>query len=195
MQGTGAYRSRAYPGPWRFWQPSWAAPAPTLLAGSALSKSSLPLLPALGLLGSAITVGGLVALGLAVWHRFTADRRAFGAMQLSSQATYLLAAGLLVLVTSRILSPQYIFWIVPFAALVARPKALLLLVACLLTTFVYPLNYRQFIDLDPSTVLAVNVRNALLLVLFCWLIWSDLRSFVQGAFASKYRQRGAIAQR
>jgi hypothetical protein len=142
------------------------------------------LLPALDWLMVAVTVGGLAALGLGLWHRFRADRRAFGAFQLSSQATYLAAAGLLVLVTSRVLSPQYMFWIVPFAALVARPKALLLLVACLLTTLVYPLNYQQFVDQEPLPVMVVNVRNAILLALFCWLIWPDLRSLLQRRVAS-----------
>jgi uncharacterized membrane protein YidH (DUF202 family) len=132
------------------------------------------LLPALAVLGTVIIVAGVIALGLAMWHRFRADRRSFGAVRPSSQAAYALAALLLVLATSRILSPQYLFWMVPFAALVSRPKALALLCACLLTTCVYPLHYQEFLNQERSMIAAVNVRNALLLVVFAWQIWPDL---------------------
>lgn len=157
--------------------------AATVVYGYGTLQVQSLLLPLLGQIMLVLTGAGVAALGLALWHRFRTDRQATGALRLSSQATYLAAAGLLVLVTSRILSPQYIFWIVPFVALVARRQALWLLAACLVTTFVYPLNYRQLIDEQLSLVLLVNVRNAMLLVLFVWLIWADLwaamRSLVQ----------------
>lgn len=139
-----------------------------------------PLVPLLGLVGTVMTVAGVTVLGLAIWHRFRADRHAFGQMQLSSQAAYLSATGLLVLVTSRILSPQYIFWIVPFAALIPRRQALLLVVICLLTTLVYSFNYQQLIGVEAFPVLLVNFRNVLLLALFVWLIWPDLWASIRG---------------
>ena len=134
-----------------------------------------------------VTVGGIAAGGLAVWHRYRADCRAHGAFQASSQAAYLTVVGLLVLVTSRVLSPQYIFWIVPFAALLDRRKALALLVACLLTTLVYPLNYQQFIDVAPLPVLVVNLRNAILVTVFLWLILPDLFAFARAVVSRRSR--------
>jgi hypothetical protein len=149
-------------------------PSAGVVFGYGTLEVQSPLLPLLGQLGIVLTGVGVAALGLALWHRFSADRRSVDALRLSSQATYLSAAVLLVLATSRILSPQYIFWIVPFAALLPRRQALFLVVICLLTAFVYPLNYEQLIEQQPSALLVVNVRNTMLLVLFVWLIWADL---------------------
>lgn len=155
-------------------------PAATVVYGYGTLQVQSLLLPLLGSLGMVVTGAGVAALGLALWHRFRTDSRAVGALRLSSQATYLAATGLLVLITSRILSPQYMFWIVPFVALLPRRQALWLVVACLLTTFVYPLNYKQFIAQEPSLLLAVNIRNAMLVVLFVWLIWADLWTAIRG---------------
>jgi Glycosyltransferase family 87 len=149
-------------------------PAATIVYGYGTLQVQSLLLPLLGQLGTVVTGVGVVALGLALWHRFRVDLGAVGALRLSSQATYLSAAGLLVLVTSRILSPQYIFWIVPFVALLPRRQALFLVATCLLTTFVYPLNYKLLIEQQPPLLLVMNARNAMLLALFVWLIWADL---------------------
>ncbi len=56
---------------------------------------------------------------------------------------------MVVLVTSKILSPQYLFWVVPFVALLSRPKTLVFWAACLLTTVGYPLNFGPMLNQDP----------------------------------------------
>ena len=112
------------------------------------------LAPAPGML-AIVTVAGRWADGpcLAAWHRFAPICVPAGRCSCQARPTYLLAAGLLVLATSRVLSPQYLFWIVPFAALLAG-QGTALLVACLLTTLVYPLNYRSSSTWRPPPVLA-----------------------------------------
>ncbi len=67
---------------------------------------------------------------------------------------------MVVLVTSKILSPQYLFWVVPFVALLSRPKTLVFWAACLLTTFVYPLNYRaSMLNQEPYAIITRHQRS------------------------------------
>ena len=134
-----------------------------------------PLIPILGSLWTVLTGVAVLALGLAIWQRFKADRLAVCHLRPTSQVTHLLAALTLVLVSSRILSPQYLFWVVPFVALGDRPKALVFWVACLLTTFVYPLNYQQLLNQEAYTVIATNIRNAILVGFLGWVIAGELR--------------------
>nr|WP_093878820.1 glycosyltransferase 87 family protein [Streptomyces sp. TLI_105] len=81
-----------------------------------------------------------------------------------------LAAVLLFTVTSRVISPQYMVWLIGLAAVcltsrhtVMRPVALLLLPAAALSSLAYPVLYADVVD-GTATGLAVMVlRNGLLL--------------------------------
>ncbi|MEU7482480.1 glycosyltransferase family 87 protein [Streptomyces sp. NPDC042319] len=81
-----------------------------------------------------------------------------------------LTATLLFVVTSRVISPQYLIWLVGLAAVcllrpgtTQRPVARLLLAACLCTTLDFPLLYRELRD-DAGWLAIANlsVRNLLL---------------------------------
>lgn len=145
-----------------------------------------PLIRPLASLTTLATVLLVAALGLALWHRFRVERRTDDGLLPSTQVTHLLAALMVALVSSRILSPQYLIWVVPFVALASRPKALVFWVACLLTTFVYPLHYYDdFLAKAPYTVWAVNIRNAILFGFTVWVIWPDLRSALAGIAARR----------
>jgi hypothetical protein len=111
-------------------------------------------------------VGGLMAGGAI---SFFSERRASGAIAPRTLARYLLAGLLLLVLTNKVLSPQYLVWLLPLAALMSRPQATVLLVAGGLTTIIYPLNFAALINLDPVMIAVLNARNLLLLVLFVWL--------------------------
>ena len=72
------------------------------------------------------------------------------------------------------LSPQYLFWAVPFVALVSRPKTLFFWATCLVTTFVYPNNYQELLNQEAYTIWAVNLRNAMLVLFTVWVIAPDV---------------------
>jgi uncharacterized membrane protein len=144
-----------------------------------------PLIPLLGFVWTALSGLIVLGLGVAILVRFRADRRTSGSPAERSQVTYLIAALLVALVSSRILSPQYLFWAVPFVALADRPKTLLYWAACLLTTFVYPLNYQQMLNQEAYAVVATNVRN-LILVLFLGAVIAPELRFAFNEF-SKHR--------
>ncbi|MEU8888456.1 glycosyltransferase family 87 protein [Streptomyces sp. NPDC048442] len=81
-----------------------------------------------------------------------------------------LTAVLLFVVTSRVISPQYLVWLVGLAAVCLlrretsqRPVAVLILVACLFTTLGFPLLYRELRDdADPLAIANLFVRDLLL---------------------------------
>ncbi|MFD7232228.1 glycosyltransferase 87 family protein [Streptomyces sp. NPDC059881] len=81
-----------------------------------------------------------------------------------------LCAVLLFTVTSRVISPQYLIWLLGLGAVCLtsphtgqRPVALLLLPAAALSSLAYPLLYDDVIAVTPLGCAVVLVRNALLL--------------------------------
>ncbi|MFG2872038.1 glycosyltransferase 87 family protein [Streptomyces sp. NPDC048338] len=81
-----------------------------------------------------------------------------------------LAAVLLFTVTSRVISPQYMIWLLGLAAVcltsratVMRPVALLLLPAAALSSLAYPILYQDLLTGSWPGVAVVAVRNATLL--------------------------------
>ncbi len=133
-----------------------------------------PLLAILSPTWTALTVVMIGALGIAIWHRFRVDRAAAGGLRPTSEVVHLMAALMVVLVSSRVLSPQYLFWVVPFVALSSRPKTIVFWVAALLTAYGYPLNFQEMLNQQADVVIAVNIRNAILLGYLAWVLAPDL---------------------
>ncbi|MFH8257207.1 glycosyltransferase 87 family protein [Streptomyces roseolus] len=90
-----------------------------------------------------------------------------------SEATPLdaaLAAVLLLTVTSRVISPQYLVWLLGLAAVcltsrrtVMRPVALLLLPVAALSSLAYPVLYAEVVTGTPLGLAVMAARNGLLL--------------------------------
>jgi uncharacterized membrane protein len=85
-------------------------------------------------------------------------------------ATSLVAAILALIVTNKVLSPQYLIWLLPFGPLLRRGPLLLLVAACALTTLIWPVLYEQLLALDAPVIVLLNLRNLLLCVLLGWLL-------------------------
>ncbi len=75
-----------------------------------------------------------------------------------------LAVLLSLVVTNRVISPQYLIWLFPFAALAGGKLRWLIGAAVLLTAVVFPWLYSALIDLQPMPLLLVVARNGLLLL-------------------------------
>jgi hypothetical protein len=116
----------------------------------------------------------LVLLALifgAAFVGFRAEGRAVPPRQGDLLSACLMAVLLVVILTNKVLSPQYLVWLVPLAALRPIREALLLALVGGLTLVIFLLNWPQFLALDGGMIVLLNVRNLLLLVLLLWLAW------------------------
>jgi hypothetical protein len=131
------------------------------------------LIPLLSPMWTLFTGVMVLSLALVIWHRYQSEKSTGGLLP-KTEITQLLAALLVVLVSARVLSPQYLFWAVPFVALSSRPKGLFFWATCLVTTYVYPLNYQELLNQVPYAVYAANIRNVMLVAFTAWVIVPDL---------------------
>ncbi|MGD9481958.1 glycosyltransferase family 87 protein [Streptomyces sp. TRM70308] len=128
----------------------------------------------------AVTTGSLLltaaAFGWLLWWRLRADVRCDATL-----ADAALAAVLLFTVTSRVISPQYLVWLVGLAAVClalrsrrqTRP-ALLVLTATPLTLLEFPVFFDAVVASEPLGVALLVARNGLLVtaaVLSCAGLW------------------------
>ena len=101
----------------------------------------------------------------------------------TSSALVLLAG----LITSKVLSPQYLVWLLPLLPLVVQPYRrlvwLLFGAAGLLTYYIYPLRYNDLLGLVPSAIAAQAARNLLLIALTV-VVAHSLRAAAPGVHES-----------
>ncbi|MFI9326289.1 glycosyltransferase 87 family protein [Kitasatospora sp. NPDC052868] len=128
--------------------------------------------------------GTLLGFGWLLLWRFTAKRRNAATMYDAG-----LTALLIFTVTSRVISPQYLVWLVGVAAVCLtvrgtsqRPVAVLVLIATPLTTAEFPLMFSQVYNSQAGGVTVLGLRNGLLLaatVLSCVRLWRSTRGSAQ----------------
>ncbi len=90
------------------------------------------------------------------------------------------AALLAFIVTGKVLSPQYLIWILPFLAVMEGPSGrrarAVFLACCLVTAFVFPWAQYGMTKLHPLALGLLNVRNGLLVWLLGILLLEPLTS-------------------
>ena len=171
-------------------------PDARIYAGYGTWQVDSPLISILGPAWTLLTFVLLGAVALALWRRLALDRAETGGLRPTSEVTQLVAVLMVVLVTSRVLSPQYLFWVVPFIALLPRRKMLVFWLACVLTTFGYPLNFQEMLNQEPLVILVVNLRNAVLVGFMAWVLGPDLMSAIRALLRRVRRPgQGALASR
>lgn len=118
------------------------------------------------------TASALLALGLVLWIwrsalRSTPDRASY-----VRWAAALIAAQL---AFGRVLSPQFVLWLVPFVPLVpgrrGRAALALLVVALLATRLWFPDSYRDYVNTqEPLAILLLLARNLVLVAILAVLV-------------------------
>ena len=131
------------------------------------SGSATLVTPRVRALDAVIWVAQGAALLLAIWQ---------GWRSRMDDAFRSVGAGILgFAITGRVLSPQYMIWLVPFLAVVRGRTGWwarrLFLPACVLTTLIYPLTYGWLLTFQPWAIGLLNVRNALLVGLLAVLLF------------------------
>ena len=89
-----------------------------------------------------------------------------------SSSLYLASAAAIavLLVGSKVLSVQYVIWLLPFAILLPRRMGWLLLAITALSTAIYTTDYTGLWRLETPIIAALLLRNALLVVIVVWLV-------------------------
>jgi hypothetical protein len=129
-----------------------------------------------------IVVVGVVLVSTLV--RVRRDVRVHGMVAPSSLVACATAAILAVMVANKVLSPQFLVWLLPVAPLLPRPQALLAAGASLSTFVLQGHNYVGMMQQRPELVLLLDLRNGLLVALLVWLVLGNLvpdRTPVSGA--------------
>jgi hypothetical protein len=109
------------------------------------------------------TVLQVSVLGLILWHY----RRTGFRDGLACSAALVFAFVTL----GKVLSPQFLIWLIPFAAVTGgNAVRSMFLASCILTAIVYSFRFEEFIDMNIFELIANNIRNVLLiLILFTYL--------------------------
>lgn len=122
-----------------------------------------------------VTAVGAALLGNLIWRRYR------GALEHVEASDLTLLAVLISMVTSRVLSPQYIVWIVALLAVCAfNPQrhfawiAGLILTSSLCGSIIYPAMYIEF-ETGQLLPVALHTIRILTLVAATYLCWSNLK--------------------
>jgi hypothetical protein len=144
-------------------------PAGTVANSFGAWQIDSPLIRSLPLLGPLLSLLIVGTLGTSTLIAYRNEIAVQGEVGTTTVVGYLLASMLALLLIYRVLSPQYLVWLLPLAALRPRGEQLVVLFTCILTLAVYPLLYDGLVRLSPVPMVALIVRNAMLIVLFAWL--------------------------
>ena len=120
-------------------------------------------------------LGGLGAVALLGWQRAGAEAARDGAVPPATIVTLATGAILVLVLTSKVFSIQYVVWLVPFAALLPGRQFWLAAAAVALTIPIHPVLYEALVDQEPLPILILNLRNALLTALLGWMLWDLAR--------------------
>ena len=134
-----------------------------------------PLVDSLGPLWIALALAMAAAVAVSAIVQYRRELKASGSVSPQTQLGYLMATILVFMLGYRVLSPQYVIWLLPFAALLPRGKVVVTGLACLLTLYVYPFGAQGLIDMQTFPIVMVAIRNVVLFALFVWLIAPGLR--------------------
>jgi hypothetical protein len=136
---------------------------------SAWEVTGLPARTVLALTSAGLIMG-FVALAALGWRRMRSDQARGGAVAPRTIVALATAAILVLIVTSKVFSIQYVVWLLPFAALLPRGQLWLAAAAVALTIPIHPALYEALVDQEALPILVLNLRNALLVALLVWVV-------------------------
>lgn len=150
---------------------------PTLSFGYSAVQVEGPLARALLGVLPAVTV---IAFGLLAWSAWARVRDAArarpgdddGGVSPATLVALASASLLVLLVTSKVYSIQYVVWLVPFVALLRGWQFWLGVAIVALTIPIHPLLYADLVQQQALPILVLSLRNALVVGLTLWLLVS-----------------------
>ncbi len=120
---------------------------------------------------SPVALAALIGLVTAVAAmRFRRDYARLGRVPTASVGLASAAAVAALLVGSKVLSVQYVIWLLPFAIFLPPRLRWLLLAVTALSTAIYTIDYTGLEHFETPIIAALLIRNALLALLAAWLV-------------------------
>jgi hypothetical protein len=89
------------------------------------------------------------------------------------------------IVTSKVFSPQYLVWLLPFMPFLHSKQLSIAIAMCILTLVIFPFSYSQLIEMKLLPILLLNLRNLAIVSLTLGLMVSPF-------WLSTSRSKGAI---
>ena len=117
----------------------------------------------------AAATGGVT---LVAHRRFDDERASSGEVRDNTFVGFVCLSLLVFILANKVLSPQYMIWLLPFIALRSTWDIGLAVTIIALTVCIFPFNYGRLAGLEPSAIAMLNARNALLVVLAIRLLWT-----------------------
>ena len=112
-------------------------------------------------------------------HRGKFEVNALSSLEVLNLTRYAAASVLVLIVFGKVLSIQYLVWLVPLLPLIKGrwqlPVYAAFVVAGIFSQFIYPYNYNQFENYVPSLVVMMLARNLLLIACAIFLLSPDNR--------------------
>ncbi|HEX7937726.1 MAG TPA: glycosyltransferase 87 family protein [Gemmatimonadaceae bacterium] len=115
----------------------------------------------------ALCLGGLTLLSYRCFRSEVAEAGRSSDATLAGCAAMSL---LIFLFANKVLSPQYLAWLLPFVSLVRWPAYAATVAATVLTVALFPFNYGSLVGLETAAIAALNARNLLLALAMLWLV-------------------------
>jgi len=115
-------------------------------------------------------VGLLGLVTVIAFRRFRSDQARLSRVPTSSVVLGSVAAIAAILVGSKVLSVQYVIWLLPFVPLLPVRLRWLSLAITALSTAIYTIDYQALMHLEAPWILTLVARNLLLAGLLAWLL-------------------------
>ena len=100
-------------------------------------------------------------------------------MEFSGICAHAFLAVAITLIAAKVLSPQYLIWLIPFLPAIAGGYRytiwIIYLVIGGLTYYLFPLSYYDLMDLKTAAVAVLLARNVLLIMAALLVFWSVIR--------------------
>lgn len=115
-------------------------------------------------------VGAMAVVLLAWWRRFRYHYLHTGSLPIEQLGACFVAVLLVFMTTNKVLSPQYMIWVLPFAPLLRPAQRGLVAVMLACTMLLFPFWYNDLLAFQALPIMVLNVRNVLAIGLIFWLL-------------------------
>jgi uncharacterized membrane protein len=109
-----------------------------------------------------------------------AEMSARGRLRGATIVALVIATVTMFIVTNKVISVQYVVWLLPLAALLVRGQFWLVVVIGLLSVAIHPLFYDALLREELPIIVILCLRNALLIALLGWILLDVVRWTLTG---------------